>query len=278
MTEDALDSNVAYWCEIAEAMAVDDVVRAMADNEPNEYRAVAGEAGGVRVGALAALNMGFLNRVVGLGVGQSATSDDLDAILQFYRRLEQTNVMIQPAPHARPPELRDWLVDRGFKQGRNWAKVWRSPAEAPDVQTGLRIEEIGPDKANAFGAIVAAAFEIPAVGAAGVAIVGRPGWHAYLGFDGIEPVNAAAMFIVEGEGVAWLGFGATLPEARGRGGQSAMFARRLRDAAQLGCWLAISETGEDLPEDPNPSYRNMVRAGFHLAYLRPNFNLVADES
>ena len=38
-----------------------------------------------------------------------------------------------------------------------------------------------------------------------------------------------------------------------------------------GCRWFVTETGEDLPDRPNPSFRNMMRAGFHVAYHRPNF-------
>ena len=48
-----------------------------------------------------------------------------------------------------------------------------------------------------------------------------------------------------------------------------MFARRLMDARDLGCRMAITETGEDTPDDPNPSLHNMLRTGFQVAYLRP---------
>jgi hypothetical protein len=74
------------------------------------------------------------------------------------------------------------------------------------------------------------------------------------------------------EGVAWLGFGATLEVARGRGGQSALFAERLRDARDQGCRWAVTETGEESDEEPvNHSFRNMIRAGFKLAYARRNW-------
>lgn len=71
--------------------------------------------------------------------------------------------------------------------------------------------------------------------------------------------------------VGWLGFGATLESHRGQGSQSAIFARRIRAAADLGVKLLITETGEELPDRPNPSYRNMLRAGFRLAYPRQNW-------
>ncbi len=75
------------------------------------------------------------------------------------------------------------------------------------------------------------------------------------------------MFVTEG--VAWLGFGATREAARGRGGQSALFATRLREARDQGCRWAITETGEETPEEPvNHSYRNMLRSRLP-ARLRP---------
>jgi hypothetical protein len=71
--------------------------------------------------------------------------------------------------------------------------------------------------------------------------------------------------------MAWLGYGSTLEQFRGRGGQTAMFAARLRQAAELGCRYALTETGEDSPAEPNPSYRNMRKVGFRDGYLRQNW-------
>jgi hypothetical protein len=103
------------------------------------------------------------------------------------------------------------------------------------------------------------------------ASLGRPGWHHYLSYDGDVAVGAAAMQVQDG--VAWLGYGSTLESHRGRGSQSALFARRIRDAARLGARFAVTETGEDTPAEPNPSLRNMRRSGFQLAYLRRNWVL-----
>ena len=97
----------------------------------------------------------------------------------------------------------------------------------------------------------------------------RPGWTHYLGFDGDAPVAAGAMYRI-GD-VAWFGFGATVESHRGRGGQSAIFHRRMADARADGCRIAITETGPDMLEQPNSSLHNMVRLGFQLAYHRPNY-------
>ena len=100
--------------------------------------------------------------------------------------------------------------------------------------------------------------------------VGRPAWVHYLGFDGDTPVTTSSVHVTEG--VAWLGNAATLEAYRGRGWQTAMLTRRLGDARDLGCRLAITETGEESEKEPvNHSYRNMVRAGFKLAYARQNW-------
>jgi hypothetical protein len=48
-------------------------------------------------------------------------------------------------------------------------------------------------------------------------------------------------------------------------------AQRIRAAAEAGCEWVITETGEDLPRRLNPSYHNMIRTGFNLAYQRANY-------
>jgi GNAT superfamily N-acetyltransferase len=101
------------------------------------------------------------------------------------------------------------------------------------------------------------------------ATVGRASWQHYLAFDGEIPVAGAALFVRQGLG--WLGIASTLPTHRGRGAQSALIARRVHDAIELGCSFMAVETAEDHPERPNPSFRNVVRFGFEVAYQRPNF-------
>jgi GNAT superfamily N-acetyltransferase len=83
------------------------------------------------------------------------------------------------------------------------------------------------------------------------ATLGRPHWHHYLACDDGIAVSTAALY-VDG-GVGWLGFGATLPSHRNRGAQSALMARRIRDAADAGCSLVHTETAESTDEVPNPS-------------------------
>lgn len=212
----------------------------------------------------------FFNRILGLGIREPATERMLDECIALIENSGCKNYMAQVAPGAQPSELPAWLESRGFVRGRSWAKFYRGNEPAPVVPTDLALRSIGQEYAGQFSDTVLAAFEMPAqLGPMIRGIVGAPGWYAYLAFDGEQPVSAAAMHVA-GD-VCWLGFGSTLESYRKRGGQGALFARRIGDGLKLGCKWFVTETGEDTPESPNPSYHNMVRAGFQLAYLRPNY-------
>jgi hypothetical protein len=234
--------------------------------------------GGTFACALTILDAGFFNRTLGVGTTGAMTSDDIEAISSFYRDLGRKQSLIQVPPEAATPDLQAWLGAAGYRPGRNWVKLWHPLGEIPDAPTDLRVEEIGPVHADAFADIVTTAMEFPPVVAPLAAWnVGSPGWHHYVGFDGDTPVATGAMRI-DGD-TAWIGFGSTREAARGRGGQSAIFARRLHDAKAMGCTLAVVETGEETEEDPvNHSYRNMLRLGFTLAYARRNWVRIDEDA
>ena len=71
---------------------------------------------------------------------------------------------------------------------------------------------------------------------------------------------------VEGEH-AYLGFAGTLPEHRGKGGQGSLFAARIARARELGCTTIVTETGEQIPDRPSESYRNILRFGFEEQFV-----------
>lgn len=267
-----LDPEVAHWLEMAEVHATREYVRAALEGMAGNPLGLATRdiGSGVAV-AMEAEENPFFNRLIGLGIGRPATEGDLDAGIAFFAEHDRTFVAIPIAPQAQPAELGNWATERGFPVSRRWPKLWRSLESLPEPPpTDLRIEPIARDRSGDFASVVNVAFEFgdqlePMMGAT----VGRPDWTHYLGFDGDAPVAAGAMYRI-GD-VVWFGFGATLASHRGRGGQSAVFHRRMVDARALGCRLAITETGPDTPEEPNPSLHNMLRLGFTLAYERPNF-------
>lgn len=212
----------------------------------------------------------LFNRVLGIGVGDMATEALLDATMGIYRSAGIEHYVIPISPLAKPAQLTEWLSARGFVAGSNWAKMYRANEPVSSAQTDFKIIAIGIEDSDAFGAIATQGFGIPPQLAPTFScIVGKPGWHNYLGYDGEKPVATAGMFVKED--VAWLGQASTLELYRKRGAQSAMFTRRIQAGLALGCNWFVTETWEDTPESPNPSYRNMLRAGFKLAYMRRNY-------
>ena len=97
----------------------------------------------------------------------------------------------------------------------------------------------------------------------------RAGWTCLVAYDGDRPVAGGAVY-VDGD-QAWLGLGATLPQARGRGAQSALLAERIRLAAAAGATTVTTETGVRQEGRPERSYRNILRAGFEEVFERPNW-------
>jgi hypothetical protein len=227
--------------------------------------------GSVAVTMIPEFDEPLFNRILGLGVGEPATESMLDEAITLLQKAGCKNYMAQISPLAQPAQLPEWLAIRGFKPGRNWAKMYRGNEPAPVISTGLRVEMTGKEQADAFADVTIPVWGYPPAARPLLKCnVSEPGWHHYLAFDGEKPVSAAAMF-VNGE-TAWLGFASTLKKYRKRGGQGALFARRIQDGLALGVKWFVTETGEDTPDNPNPSYHNMLRSGFKLAYLRRNYN------
>jgi GNAT superfamily N-acetyltransferase len=190
---------------------------------------------------------------------------DLDAVDGFYRSRSCAYV-VSSAPGCKLDSL---LERRRLTVDYGWMKFSRKPAFV-SAPSQLRVERIGPQHAAVLGRITCAAFAAPAWMADWVAALpGREGWTCYLSFADDEAVGAGAIYI--NGAAAWLGFGATLPEHRGKGSQSAIFAARISEANEHGCSVVVTETGERTDAAPSSSYRNILRAGFTERYVRPNW-------
>jgi GNAT superfamily N-acetyltransferase len=226
-------------------------------------------AGGACLACASQAGSPMLNHVVGLGVTETADEAALDRVARFYAGL---GVAYSVAASPAAGDLGARLEARGFGTARPWMTFHRTagPASAPD--TDLRLVEAGPRTASAFGGIVATAFGMPPDFCGWLAALpGRPGWRCLLALAGDVPVGAGALF-AQGD-AGWVTLGATLPEHRGRGAQSALFAERVRRASGLGLRHLVTETGAPVgDEGPGPSYRNMLRAGFAEVELRPNYS------
>ena len=211
-----------------------------------------------------------LNMVFGLGLERSVDDALFDELVALYRDAGCTRFAMAVAPIDDAAATAALLERRGARRVTTREKLVRSTADGPHVDVPLRIAMARADDRETLERIVIESFgwkpepaSLLFAGAGGDVV------HHYLAWDDDEPV-AMGTLVVAGD-TAWLGLGATLPAFEGRGAQSALIARRVRDAARLGATLAVVETQLGTPEHPVRSNRNLRRLGFAPAYLRPTY-------
>jgi hypothetical protein len=217
----------------------------------------------------------FLNLVLGAAAPGAVEEGHLAAAVDWADSLGvDYYVPVTPGlPEAAAAE--DWLNRHGYATGYGWMKFARgvAPPDLPEPE-GVDLVELAPGEGEAFSSIVAEGFGLPPwAGTLFFDLPGTEGWHCYLALVGGRPAATAAMLV--GDGVAEFGLAATLEAARGRGCQLGLLRRRIVDAAAAGCHTLFVETGEQATDRPSGSYRNILRAGFEEAYLRPNWQPAA---
>lgn len=217
-----------------------------------------------------------MNRVVGLGAfGQQVTRELINEIKAFYRDNGIPRFFVQVPPSECSESVYALLKDSGGKYYNDWVKLVRPlelPIEGRDCE--LELCPFGTERASEYALLMERGFDWPeGAGRLFANAVGRPGYRHYFAMYRGIPVAAAALY-VDGELVSMAG-AATLPEYRGRGAQNLLLKARLEEALRAGCRWAVTETARELPGKPAPSFRNMLRNGFEVAYYRPNY-LFAD--
>ncbi len=214
-------------------------------------------------------DFGMYNRVFALGVSQPTTEEEVEHVVDLYR---QANLpfLVRLSPDAQPPELPHWLETGGLvlDQARNSARFYTQPRSLMPLSSPLSIRAVGSVEAADF-ARIACLDHHPALQTWLLATLGRPGWHHYLAFEAEVPIATGVLYIQER--IGWLGWAVTLPAHRRKGAHQALLVHRLNEAMRMECTLVSAETRGETKDAPNPSYHNLQRLGFHLAYLRLHY-------
>lgn len=211
----------------------------------------------------------LVNRVFGLGSRGDPSAAQLAAIRGVYADAGIERFFLHVTP-GYGDELRSRLEDAGFERYRGWMKFTRSTDRMEARDTELTLRTIGRGEAGAFAAIACAAFGLEtATEAALAALVDAEGWSIHMSFDGGEPAGCGALYVAGR--IGYLDWGATRPDYRRRGSQTALLGARLHAAGKAGCNTIVTMTGEAVPGDTQQSYSNILRAGFTEAYLRENW-------
>ncbi len=213
----------------------------------------------------------MFNRAIGLGLRTAADTAALQAIEAGYRSAGVKDWWLHWNPHAAPDGFETTLAARGYSAPprRLWAKMLRPAAGAPEAATSLSIGPAGAADAAATAHAITTAFEMPPFMAGWLRqLHGRPRWQLLALRDGGTVVGGGCLF-VDGD-TGWLGMGAVLASHRRRGGQRALLARRIAEAAAAGASWVVTETGLPKAGEPNPSLANIRAAGFVCVAERAN--------
>ncbi|GAB1340651.1 hypothetical protein ACE1SV_72410 [Streptomyces sp. E-15] len=217
----------------------------------------------------------FFNKAGGFGTDEPVTADVLARVCDFYREQGVSQGAFMVAPPVLPP---DWAAIAGelnLTPGNRFVKLGgdiESTLSAADgieaLDPGLRVGPVEARHAREWAAVMMNTFGFTAPGMIDMAAscVGRPNWRQYAVWEDERIVAVGSVFL-NGPCADMFG-GATLPESRGRGAQSALLTARARAAAAAGCRWVVAETGAEGPGDHNPSLQNMLRAGLAPLYER----------
>lgn len=229
-------------------------------------RWVAGTTAVVAEGVSGSLNM---NRVLGLGVAEPATEALLDELVRPYLD-KGLGYAVELSPRARPNDIVGWLRARRLRRVMPSVMHYRRADHLKGPATKLNVRLAALPEVAAVARLCCKTFRMPdAAGAALCDTANSPLWRHWVAETGGRLIAAGMCFVRDG--VAWLGWDATAPEARGQGAQSALIAARVRDAATLGCRYVTAETAIGTTEREDPSMRNYRRLGFLPAYERMTY-------
>ena len=206
------------------------------------------------------------NQVFGLGVDTLGSDDlgSLDAILRFYRE-DGLRCDLQFDGHSLEPDAASRLAEKGLLVTRVVSTQFGVPAPAPPPPPGVMVRRVIGEALEDCFQLFMDVFEVLPEEREEILLTERvensqPGSRLYIAsVDGV-PAAAAALDIRDG--VGHLTAGATLPQFRRRGCQKALIERRLADAHEEGCDLAL---GNAAPY--SGSRHNMERAGMRTAVL-----------
>jgi GNAT superfamily N-acetyltransferase len=275
MAPEATDGGVAYdraQLDLAERRFWADIWDSVPAAVAAEHGVEARRFGPVQASAVTSLPaVGMMNLVLG-ATGPEAVADGHLAAAAGWMKSRGVASYVPVTPGLPATEVATaWLAEHGFAPGYAWMKFVRD-SHPPRFAAPKEVEvvELSAPEQEPFGMIAATGFGLPAWGSAFFAdLPARAGWRCYVGRVDGEAQSCAAMHV--DDGIAEFGVAATLEPARGRGCQLALLRRRILDAADAGCHTLFVETGERVADRPSASYRNILRAGFEEAYLRPNW-------
>ncbi len=263
-----IDPNFARDLELSEAMYWSKYYCLKSELNPAFKRIGSGMAL-----ALPEIDILAMNRIIGWGWTEPMVELNLSEIIDFYREKKIKRFFLQLSPLTPQYEkICEKLNNTGFVHYNNWSKVWRALSGfVPPINSFLKVGQIEESKAKIFADIIATSFgwQDPRIHSFLRGSVGQQDYFHYAAMLQNKVIAVGAMHIYKN--IASMAFAATLPNYRGLGAQSLLIQHRIQAARKMGVKFLVSETAEQREDNPSPSYRNLQRFGFNLAYQRENW-------
>ncbi|MEU1369226.1 GNAT family N-acetyltransferase [Streptomyces sp. NPDC005803] len=217
----------------------------------------------------------FFDRAGGFGE-EPVTAALVARVCDFFREQGASQASFAIAPASLPPNWPEITAELGLTEGPRYVKLGCETETALAARDGiaaldpaLRVGPVEPGRAREWATVMMTTFgftEPEAMTDMAASCVGRPDWQQYAVWED-ERIIAVGSVFLRGECAAMFG-GATLPEGRGRGAQSALLTARATAAQAAGCRWLVAETGAEDPGEHNTSLHNMLRTGFERLYER----------
>ena len=219
-----------------------------------------------------------LNAVKGVGLNGPVDLAVWDAVERQFRDAGSP-VVIDLSPFA-DEEFVALLMSRGYRIGSFETVLCKrldgdAATTLPASDGGITIEVVGPERAREWTRVVGVGFANggePMVFAVDFGLVRERLNNSVMLLALVDGVPAGGAGISIYKSVAHMAGVAVLPQFRERGIQQALTAARARIAREHGCTLAKLDV-----QGGSGSYRNAVRAGFEVAYTRPQMVRALDQ-
>ena len=229
---------------------------------PIRVERLAGAGVGVQPGVDSAFASSCKNRVTVYDPGAADLCETLRAAREIYTRAGVGHWFAEIGPGASDEQVASGFAAIGARVVP-WVRypvLAREPVETPALKTAMEVRRVSSAEAKRRVAEIDAIWGRPLNGGPAVTAADLPGYAVVLGFCEGKAVSMGMLLVANGAG--YLCAGGTAAECRGRGGQSAVIAERVRIAREMGCRVCISETVSAVMT----SQRNLERAGFGVAF------------
>mgnify|MGYP002713223613 CR=1 FL=1 len=251
------DKQLAIRLESSLAEDMREYVETFQQLFPDQQTAYQTIGGGIVI----CMGSNYLNLAVGMGFDTTISASDFDDLDTFFQQHHITP-SIEICPFVNPRFL-NLVSQHGYHLLKFTTAYIHTLADIPFISTDIQVKPIDDTQRELW---VNTVMDIDAGNTTtdthlAQAVTHRPHTTCFLATRDDIAVGASALSIRHN--IATLYFTSTRQAYRGHGVQTAMIHARLAYARAQGCELAFATT---IPG--NNSMRNLLRAGFQVAYTR----------